>query len=199
MRDRGGASRLLTIARLSFKANRFELMAALLLAVAAAVAALLVRGELDAVRPSGDCLLAWIASIPTSADCESGIQVWAQINNGHAAMLMAAMLPIPFIVGTLAGVPLVAREVESGTAPLAWALAGSRRRWLLMRVGPIAVMVAAALALAGGASALLATTASGPRSTTWRSSTGPPSWRAASWPWPSGSSRARSSDARFRP
>ena len=44
----------------------------------------------------------------------------------------------PFAVGLFLGVPVVAREVEGRTAPIAWTLSRSRLRWLLQRVIPLA-------------------------------------------------------------
>jgi hypothetical protein len=44
------------------------------------------------------------------------------------------LLLAPILVGMIYGAPIVARELEQGTAPLSWALSGSRRRWLLGKV-----------------------------------------------------------------
>jgi hypothetical protein len=56
------------------------------------------------------------------------------------------------VAGVVLGAPLLAREIEHGTAQLAWPLSRSRARWLVMRMLPIAVIGAALLvpaALAG--------------------------------------------------
>ncbi|HET7056655.1 MAG TPA: hypothetical protein VFI12_09350 [Thermomicrobiales bacterium] len=47
---------------------------------------------------------------------------------------MAVLGLLPFVVGIVIGVPLVAAEIETGTAVLVWSLDASRRRWLLTRV-----------------------------------------------------------------
>jgi hypothetical protein len=47
----------------------------------------------------------------------------------------------PFVSGIALGVPLVAREVEQGTAPLSWALAGSRWRWLLSKMFAVTLLI----------------------------------------------------------
>lgn len=59
---------------------------------------------------------------------------------------------LPFAAGVVLGVPLLAREIEHGTAQLAWPMARSRARWLAIRLVPIAVIGAVLLvppALAG--------------------------------------------------
>ena len=43
--------------------------------------------------------------------------------------------------GLLLGAPLVAREIESGTAVLAWSMGRSRTRWLLIRTASVALVV----------------------------------------------------------
>ena len=69
---------------------------------------------------------------------------------------MTAMNVVPLVVGLLLGVGLVGREIEGGTAPTVWALAGSRRRWLLGRLVPILVILVALLAFIAIATELLA-------------------------------------------
>ena len=55
-----------------------------------------------------------------------------------------------FAVGLVLGVPLVAREIDHGTAQLAWTLSRSRTRWLLGRVAfgaLVALLLGALLAV----------------------------------------------------
>jgi hypothetical protein len=47
------------------------------------------------------------------------------------------LMAVPFIAAVLLGVPIVARELERGTARLAWSLAPSRGRWFLARLVPV--------------------------------------------------------------
>ncbi len=47
---------------------------------------------------------------------------------------------VPYLAGLVLGIPLVAREVEHRTAPMAWSLSGSRLRWLAWRVAPLLVL-----------------------------------------------------------
>lgn len=53
---------------------------------------------------------------------------------GFAGQLLTYTAVVAFGSGLVLGVPLVAREIEHGTADLAWSLSPSRMRWLLPRV-----------------------------------------------------------------
>lgn len=44
---------------------------------------------------------------------------------------------MPLVLGLFLGVPVVAREIEARTAPVAWALDPGRGRWLVQRVLPV--------------------------------------------------------------
>ncbi len=57
----------------------------------------------------------------------------------------------------LLGAPLVAREIDGGTAQLAWSIGRSRTWWLLRRIAFIALIVALLLATLAVASEVLAT------------------------------------------
>jgi hypothetical protein len=50
---------------------------------------------------------------------------------------------IPVLAGLFLGAPLVAREIETGTARFAWAQGAGRTRWLIATVVPIAMLLAA--------------------------------------------------------
>ena len=62
-----------------------------------------------------------------------------------AQALLAIVFAAPILVGLVLGVPVVAREVEQGTAQIAWSLSLSRTRWFLWRGAP--VFLGATLAL----------------------------------------------------
>jgi hypothetical protein len=64
------------------------------------------------------------------------------------------------LVGTGSGVPLVAREVEAGTAAMAWSLWPSRRRWLARQALPTFAFVLVVALWIGIAAWLLADTRS---------------------------------------
>jgi hypothetical protein len=50
----------------------------------------------------------------------------------------------PLLAGMFLGAPLIPREVDNGTAKLAWTQAASRTRWLLAQVMPVAFLLALA-------------------------------------------------------
>lgn len=59
---------------------------------------------------------------------------------------------LPMLVGVFWGVPLVARELETGTYKLAWTQSVTRRRWLLVK---LALFLVCAAAISGAFSLLL--------------------------------------------
>jgi hypothetical protein len=83
-------------------------------------------------------------------------EAFFRISRDEAGLVMTAMNAVPLMVGLLLGVGLVGREIEGGTAPTVWALAGSRRRWLVGRLVPILVILVALLAFAAIATDMLA-------------------------------------------
>ncbi len=111
---------------------------------------------LDAVLPPLRTCFEEDPALLTAA-CRS-LSGWSNILPTVAAPMTSAVGFVPFAAGILLGAPLVARELEHRTAPLAWSLASSRVRWLLGRVIPVAVLLAVALLLLGQAneSALVA-------------------------------------------
>ncbi|HEX5451569.1 MAG TPA: hypothetical protein VFW86_04200 [Candidatus Limnocylindrales bacterium] len=145
--------------RLLVKGLRFELAAVVLGALLLSGAALVVAAQLNAVAIPRDCLYASSTgpvAMPLKDDpafeaheaaCQAKRQTFYTLDNDVAAQVMALMAPFPLLAGLLLGVPLVGREIEWGTAPLAWTLARSRRRWLLARALPLAVVLAIVLAL----------------------------------------------------
>jgi hypothetical protein len=80
------------------------------------------------------------------ATCQVVRQQFYELVNTAGEVLAVTVL-VPWIAGLLIGVPLVAREVESGTASLAWTLSRSRRSWYLRRVIPLTAIVGLALLL----------------------------------------------------
>ena len=85
--------------------------------------------------------------------CQSPMAEWLS----KIARVSLALVPIfPVIGGLLAGGPIVARELETGTARLAWSLGPSRLRWFAQRVVPIFLMfLIACFAIGVTANALL--------------------------------------------
>jgi ABC-type transport system involved in multi-copper enzyme maturation permease subunit len=145
-----------TLARLSLRIQRFELVSVVLMIGVISVAALVVRSHLDAVGATPSCFAEFYARGPGSGPaCGDAVQRFFEIDNGEAVPVMAAMAFAPLIAGLLLGVGLVSREIETGTAGLAWALAGSRARWMAGRVLPMAAALVVILAIPAVASELL--------------------------------------------
>ena len=97
-----------------------------------------------------------------SADEPVLVRSLCQIERGRVAAAGSpacplALVPIfPVVGGLLVGGPIVARELETGTARLAWSLGPSRLRWFAQRVVPILLMfLVAGLAIGVTADALL--------------------------------------------
>jgi hypothetical protein len=137
-------------ALLSFRIQRFEstvvVMAALLSVGVSAIVITLFYGGGYAVCFGGD-------EPVFSSLCQSSAAEWLN----RVGRVSLALVPIfPIIGGLLAGGPIVARELETGTARLAWSMGPSRMRWFAQRVVPIFLMLAVAtLAIGATADALL--------------------------------------------
>jgi hypothetical protein len=63
---------------------------------------------------------------------------------------------LPFLVGLLGGVPLVARELEARTAQTAWSLFPSRVVWLIRQLAPVALLLGVSVAFAAFAASPVA-------------------------------------------
>lgn len=137
-------SRAFTSAWLTFKVNRFEVVAATIGLLLLSVAAVDIKAQLDATGATRECLGAWLASAgePATA-CVGPVTRWSDVTNDLGGKLSGAMLFVPLVAGLVLGVPLIGREIEQRTAATAWALAGSRSRWLAGRLAPVLLLAAA--------------------------------------------------------
>ena len=77
---------------------------------------------------------------------------------GLQIALAALVLVAPALLGMFWGAPLMAREIESGTYRLAWTQSVTRRHWVLVKLGVVALGAMAA----AGALSLMATWWSSP-------------------------------------
>jgi hypothetical protein len=93
-----------------------------------------------------------------SAECRSAID-WGNTLAGAVGILGGAATVAPFAAGIFLGAPLLSREIEHRTAPMAWSLSASRRSWLVWRTAPLLVLLVVALLVLGQASGLLLETA----------------------------------------
>ncbi len=142
---------MLRAIRLAFAMQRFELRLLLGATALLVVAALLLAWQTRAVR--ADELACYAAAPPavegsTGTTCPEFVDPSSTLESGRR-IVSGAVIVAPFVLGLFLGVPLVAREIEGRTAPIAWTLSRSRRRWLLHRAGPVLAMVVVAALLLG--------------------------------------------------
>lgn len=144
--------------RLAFQIQRFEILAAALIVAVVGVTALVVRARLDGVGAPVQCLAPWIFDYIgyDAARCEPLRDAFLRIRDDEANLVLTVMHAVPLVAGLMLGVGLVGREIEGGTAPTVWALAGSRRRWLTGRLVPILVYLVVMLTFSAITSEILA-------------------------------------------
>ena len=149
---------MLSSFRLAVRIQRFEVWSCVLLVAVVAITALIVRARLEGVGAPVECLTPWIfPDVAYDATrCDPLRAAFFGISRDEAGLVMTAMNALPLVVGLLLGVGLVGGEIEGGTAPTVWALAGSRRRWLTGRLVPMLLILVAVLAVAAIASEMLA-------------------------------------------
>ena len=130
--------------RLTLKQHRFETIAVTVVCLGLTAAALIEAFRLNSLNVSLSCLQSYQGGYmgppqaPISAAQAQCNELAKSFNDMRQSLDMnlvqLLLLLVPLIAGIVVGAPLVAREIEGGTAPLSWALSGSRRRWLLGKV-----------------------------------------------------------------
>ena len=148
--------------RLTLQQHRFETIAITVVCVGLVIAALFEAFRLNSLNVSLSCLQSYRGDF---IDPSQGPITAAQAQCNELAksffhtsgsldmnLVQLLLLLVPLVAGIIVGAPLVAREIEQGTAPLSWALSGSRRRWLLGKV-LAGVLLLAPLMLAVGLAA----------------------------------------------
>jgi ABC-type transport system involved in multi-copper enzyme maturation permease subunit len=145
---------VITQARFGLRLQRFEVLAVAIAAMIVGLSAIIVRWRLDSIGVPMSCWDEWFsASGPLNESTCSGLAgSFLGINEEEGGKVMAAMAILPLFAGLFLGVPVVAREIEGGTAATAWALAGSRARWLAGRLAPLIVLIVISLAFLAVAS-----------------------------------------------
>lgn len=139
-----------TTTRIALRLHRFEIAIAAGLTLLGVGLTLLVCSWLDATGFGGVCLDAMRNGLEMSAACGAASEAFYRLQSHPLHGLSQALtLAMPFLLAVIAGVGIVGREIERGTARLAWSLAPSRTVWLAGRVLPLLAMVAA-VALAAG-------------------------------------------------
>ena len=144
--------------RLTWRMQRWELAVLVGGCVLLALAMTLVAWQLDLSRETVTACYEIANRAAISESCRSTIE-WGNLLAGMVGILGAATTFAPFLVGVLLGAPLVAREIEHRTAPIAWSLSLSRRRWLAGSTLPLLVLIGLVLLALGQASELMLSTA----------------------------------------
>jgi hypothetical protein len=156
---------MIAAALVTLKQHRFEIAFASLAAIAVALWALVTEFRLTALGVPARCIDDWLITGPAGReDCVAAMRQWGSvlytgegIFNGQGPLPLAAMPLLPFVVGLLGGVPLVARELEARTAQTAWSLFPSRATWLIRQLAPVALVLGLSVAFAAfGASPVAA-------------------------------------------
>jgi ABC-type transport system involved in multi-copper enzyme maturation permease subunit len=139
--------------RLAWQVQRWEVLVLIGGCLLLAAAMVIVAWQLDVARDAvAACYADGTGEI--SAACRATIE-WGNLLASAVGILGAATTVAPFGAGIFLGAPLVAREIEHRTAPIAWSLSLSRRRWLAGRTLPVVVIAGVALLALGQASELL--------------------------------------------
>ena len=127
---------MLAATRLTYRINRFEVRAVLVATILSVVVSAIVVGWIES-SGYAKCIVT-DGSLTTACLELQDLGRWAT----RIASISMNLAPFfPFIAGILLGVPIVAREIDRGTARLAWSLSPSRMRWLLQRLVPMILLV----------------------------------------------------------
>lgn len=142
-----------TTLRLLIKTHRFELIAIVIACVVLAGGELFMSHQLESVAIPRECLFN-VGGGPQVAvpdpvldeACQAKRDAFYPLDQ-QASEILAFGAVLPVLAGMLLGVAVVGRELETGTASLAWTLSRSRRRWFLTRALLLGAIVAALLFL----------------------------------------------------
>jgi hypothetical protein len=130
---------MLTSTLMTYRIHRFEIRAILFATLLSVAVSAIVASWIE-TSGYADCLVT--SGEPTVAclDLESTGRWFGRV--ASMSILLASFFP--FVAGLLLGTPVVAKEIDSGTARLAWSLSPSRARWFVARLVPMLVAVAVA-------------------------------------------------------
>ena len=142
--------------RLAWRMQRWEVAALIGGALLLAAAIGFVAWQTSVTLEGLDACYAEASGGPLSSSCRSLIE-WGNVLTAVTPMLQVSAIVAPFVVGILLGAPLVAREIEKRTAPVAWSLSLSRARWLTLRALPLLIAAGVALLVLAQASEVLIT------------------------------------------
>jgi hypothetical protein len=138
----------MTTLRLFLRGNRYEMVGVAVLAIVVLGVAGGLVGRLATAGIPDAC---WAGGPGTAGCAVSRLDIESYLNDagtwGYFALGGIAVLPI--LGGLLVGITLAGKELDRGTATFAWSLTPSRRRWLLDRALPLAILVTGASLLGG--------------------------------------------------
>jgi len=133
--------------RHTLRLHRFELIAFGGALVVLSAAAFVISSHIEGLTPDLACFRNDGSALP--AGCEAALRAFFGAQNVYGTGVLSVLLVLSLTVGLFIGVPVVARELERGTARLAWSLAPSRWRWYLANVLPLTIIVAILTFMAG--------------------------------------------------
>jgi hypothetical protein len=136
--------------RLSLRLSRFELGFLGIVVALVVSASFGVAAQLDALAPPAVCFEPYEFAPPEG--CEAASSGFYELQNRFGGPLLGLLVAVPLLAGAILGVTIVAREVERGTARLAWSVTTSRVRWYAVRLLPT-LLVFGAIAFAAGVAA----------------------------------------------
>jgi len=142
-----------TTLRLLLKIHRFEVVAVVLACILLAGADLFLANQLDAAALPAACVFVPgsgpqppVAGSAQDLDCQARNDALDALQ-GKTTEALGFGAALPILAGILLGVAVVGRELETGTASLAWTLGRSRTRWFVTRCLALAAILGIALAL----------------------------------------------------
>ena len=153
-----------TLIRLTIKQHRFEFSAMVLACLGLAIAALIEAARLNALNVPLSCLLGWQGPgvapggslSAAAAHCSQLASAFLDLQDETDMGLVRELLLLgPVMAGILLGAPLVAAEIEQGTAPASWVHNSSRRRWVVAKLLSGAVVLVPLLLILGLAADVL--------------------------------------------
>jgi hypothetical protein len=119
---------------LTLKPFRFEVIAAFAATAGVMLVAYLYLMHIGALGDVARCTrLDDLNQVAQGDACTQTIVGLMNLKLNDGRLLWQLFEALPFAVGLILGVPVVAREIELGTAPLTWSLARSRSLWLAKR------------------------------------------------------------------
>jgi ABC-type transport system involved in multi-copper enzyme maturation permease subunit len=131
---------MLSATRLTYLINLFEIRAIVIATVLSVVVSAAVVAWLT---QSGyaSCTGDEFGNLTARCLSQSTLGEWV-VRIGRMSVSLAAIFP--FVAGLILGAPLVAREIDRGTARLSWSLSPSRLRWYVQRIAPVIIVLGVA-------------------------------------------------------